>query len=61
MVDLKEEYKKNTMLGIFSKQLLSEIKETIKKNVPHSKLFDSLTFTKDLEKIYQQLINEKEI
>ena len=30
LVDLKEEYKKNTMLGIFSKQLLSEIKETIK-------------------------------
>ena len=38
---------------------LKEIRETIKKNIPHSKLFDSLTFTKDLEKIYQELINEK--
>ena len=39
---------------------LKEIRETIKKNIPHSKLFDSLTFTKDLEKIYQELINEKQ-
>ena len=42
-----------------NKEKLREIKEKIKKSIPDSKLFDSLTFVKDLEKIYQQIINEK--
>ncbi len=56
-----EEFQEKAIALGNDKNKLKEIKETIKKNVPHSKLFDSLTFTKDLEKIYQQLINEKEI
>ena len=41
------------------KDRLKDIKNEIKKNIQDSKLFDSLTFTKSLEKIYQDLIYEK--
>ena len=40
---------------------LKDIKDEIKKNIQDSKLFDSLTFPKNLEKIYQDLINEKKV
>ena len=42
-----------------NKEKLREIKEKIKKSIKVSKLFDSLTFVKDLEKIYQKIIDEK--
>tara|TARA_B100001173_G_scaffold172971_1_gene149389 strand:+ start:34 stop:1995 length:1962 start_codon:yes stop_codon:yes gene_type:complete len=56
-----EEFEEKAITLGNDKNRLREIKETLKKNIPNSKLFDSFTFTKDLEKIYKQLINEKEI
>ena len=56
-----EEFEEKAITLGNDKNKLREIKETLKKNIPNSKLFDSFTFTKDLEKIYKQLINEKEI
>ena len=56
-----EDFEKVAIELATKKDKLKDIKNEIKKNIQVSKLFDSLTFTKDLEKIYQDLINEKKV
>ena len=59
VTDSVEKFEEKAIELATNKEKLKEIKENIKKSVQDSKLFDSLTFIKDLEKIYQQIINEK--
>ncbi len=54
-----EDFEKVAIELATKKDRLKDIKNEIKKNIQDSKLFDSLTFTKSLEKIYQDLIYEK--
>ena len=54
-----EDFEKVAIELATKKDKLKDTKDEMKKNIQDSKLFDSLTFTKDLEKIYQDLINEK--
>ncbi len=54
-----EEFETTAIELATNTEKLKDIKEKIKKSIPNSKLFDSVTFIKDLEKIYQQLIDEK--
>ena len=56
-----EDFEKVAIELATKKDRLKDIKNEIKKNIQDSKLFDSLTFTKSLEKIYQDLINEKKV
>ena len=56
-----EDFEKVAIELATKKDKLKDIKNEIKKNIKHSKLFDSLAFTKSLEKIYQDLINEKKV
>ena len=56
-----EDFEKVAIELATKKDRLKDIKNEIKKNIQDSKLFDSLKFTKNLEKIYQDLINEKKV
>ena len=59
ITDSVEKFEEKAIELATNNEKLKEIKENIKKSIKDSKLFDSLTFIKDLEKIYQQIINEK--
>ena len=59
VADNIEEFELKAIELATNKEKLREIKEKIKKSIKVSKLFDSLTFVKDLEKIYQKIIDEK--
>ena len=56
-----EDFEKTAIELATNKEKLKEIKSEIKKYILDSKLFDSLTFTKNLEKIYENLVYEEKI